>query len=218
MKVGVILDQIDLGSVNALANFTFLTKETNLKVSAKDPAAYLAAYAEKDPALLSSHWIPLDPELWRVDRYEDFLAARRKLLAAAANDFLDTLRRGDVPEEELDIRVVERDSVSAPGGIGGEEEEDLLIDVNRWVAERGLPEGEFLFELADPDTGEAYGVLDLAWPDGSQQGFSVRVALLLNEPEATEAAANRAAYRYFTDVESFKRYVDREVLAVEDAA
>ena len=53
-------------NVNALANFTFLTKETNLKVSDKDPAVYLAAYAEKDPALLSSHWIPLDPELWRA--------------------------------------------------------------------------------------------------------------------------------------------------------
>ena len=47
--------------VNALANFTFLTKETNLTVSAKNPATYLAAYAEKDPALLSSHWIPLEP-------------------------------------------------------------------------------------------------------------------------------------------------------------
>ena len=105
-----------------------------------------------------------------------------------------------------------------PGGIGGEEEEDLLIEVNEWVVEQGLPEGEFLFELADPESGEAYGVLDLAWPDGLQEGLSVPVALLLNEPEETEAAANRAGYRYFTDVDSLKTYVDREVLVVEDAA
>ena len=39
-----------------------------------------------------------------------------------------------------------------PGGIGGEEEEDLLIEVNQWVVEQGLPEGEFLFELADPES------------------------------------------------------------------
>ncbi|MXY57456.1 MAG: hypothetical protein F4Y41_13860 [Gammaproteobacteria bacterium] len=104
------------------------------------------------------------------------------------------------------------------GGIGGEEEEDLLIEVNQWVVSQGLPEGEFLFELADPDTGEEFGVLDLAWPDGMQAGLSVPVALLLNEPEETEAAANRAGYRYFTDVDSFKSYVDREVLVVEDAA
>ena len=43
--------------VNALANFTFLTQDTNLKVSNQNPADYLAAYADKDPELLSSHWI-----------------------------------------------------------------------------------------------------------------------------------------------------------------
>ena len=105
-----------------------------------------------------------------------------------------------------------------PGGIGGEEEEDLLIEVNQWVVRQGLAEGEFLFELADSDTGEAYGVLDLAWPDGLQAGLSVPVALLLNEPKETETAANRAGYRYFTDVDSFRTYVDREVLVVERVA
>ena len=212
-KAGHEVDQ-----VNALANFTFLTKETNLQVSDKDPAMYLSAYAERDPALLSSHWIPREPELWRLDRYEDFLAARRELLAAAANDFLETLQRGEVPEEKVEIPVVEREPASVPGGIEGEEEEDLLIEVNQWVARRGLPEGKLLFELADPDTGEAYGVLDLAWPDGLQEGLSVPVALLLNEPKETEAAANRAGHRYFTDVDSFKSYVDREVLGGEDGA
>ena len=33
--------------VNALANFTFLTKETNLKVSNRDPAEYLPYFVEK---------------------------------------------------------------------------------------------------------------------------------------------------------------------------
>ena len=214
-KARLYEERYERSQVNALANFTFLTKETNLKVSAKDPAAYLAAYSEKDPAFLSSHWIPLEPGLWKVDRYEDFLAARRELLAAAANDFLETLRRGEVPEQEVEIRVVEREPASVPGGIGGEEEEDLLSEVNQWVVEQGLPKGEFLFELADPESGEAYGVLDLAWPDGMQEGLSVPVALLLNESEETKAAANRAGYRYFTDVDSFRRYVDREVVVVE---
>ena len=43
------------------------------------------------------------------------------------------------------------------------------------------------------------------------------MALLLNEPEETEAAANRAANCYFIDVNSLKTYVDHEVLMVEDA-
>ncbi len=202
--------------VNAIANFTFLTKATNLKVSNKDPAAYLAAYAEKDPRLLSSHWIPIDPALWQVNRYHDFLAARRKLLADAANDFLETLRRGEVPDTDTEIHVVERDAKAVPGGIGRDEEEDLLIEFNEWVVDQGLPEGEFLFELSDPDTGESYGVLDLAWPDGLQAGLSVPVALLIDEPEETEAAANRAGYRFFTDFDSFRSYVEREILVLEE--
>ena len=32
-------------------------------------------------------WIPDDPALWQVERYPDFLAARRELLASAANAF-----------------------------------------------------------------------------------------------------------------------------------
>ena len=204
----------DRSDVNALVNFTFLSKDTNLKVSDKDPAAYLAAYAERDPGLLISHWIPTDPELWRIERYADFLAARRELLAAAANDFLATLRKGDVPEAPADMPVVERDVATVPGSIAGDSEEDLLIEVNQWVVQQGLPEGEFLFELTDQETGEPFGVLDLAWPDGLQEGLSVPVTLLIDVPEDTEAAANRAGFRFFTDVAAFRAYVEQEILVV----
>ena len=201
--------------VNALANFTFLTKETNLKVSNKNPSQYLAEYAQRDRGLLESHWIPTDPQLWRVDRYKDFLAARREALAEAANDFLETLFRGGVPESPAQTRMLDTDASDVPGGIAREEEEEILIEINEWVVRKGLPEGEFLYELADPDTGEAYGVLDLAWPSGLQAGLSVPVALLVDEPAETEAAANRAGYLYFTDVGSFRSYVDREVASGE---
>ena len=52
--------------VNQIANFTFLTQETNLKVSNQDPAIYLEGYASKQPEVLESHWIPMDPELWKL--------------------------------------------------------------------------------------------------------------------------------------------------------
>ena len=201
--------------VNALANFTFLTKETNLKVSNKDPSQYLADYAQKDRDLLESHWIPTDPQLWRVDRYQDFLAARREALAEAANEFLETLLQGEVPESPVRTRMLDTDASHVPGGIAREEEEEILVEINEWVVRKGLPEGEFLYELADPDTGEAYGVLDLAWPEGLQAGLSVPVALLVDEPAETEAAANRAGYLYFTDINSFRSYVDREIASGE---
>ena len=87
--------------------------------------------------------------------------------------------------------------------------------MSQWVVEQGLLEGECRFDLANPDTGEANGILDLAWPDGTQEGLSAQVPLLLHEPEEIEAAANRAGYRFFTDVVSIKRYEDPEVLIIE---
>ncbi|MCZ7596886.1 MAG: hypothetical protein M5U09_02715 [Gammaproteobacteria bacterium] len=47
--------------MNALANFTFLTQDTNLVVGNQHPAEYLAHYAATDPGLLESHWIPAGP-------------------------------------------------------------------------------------------------------------------------------------------------------------
>jgi hypothetical protein len=71
-----------------------------------------------------------------------------------------------------------------------------------------------MHELSDPETGEPLAVLDLAWPDGLQSGLSRPVALLIDEGQETEEAANRAGYRYFTDAESFRLYVQGEILAL----
>lgn len=203
----------DRPMVNALANFTFLTQDTNLKVSDRDPAEYLARYAERDPQLVRSHWIPLDPELWRIERYPDFLAARRELLAAAANDFLDRLGAGLIPQAEAASAVLEREVVVVPGGIESEQEERLLEEVNAAVVRLGLPEGELLYELADRETGQPLAILDLAWPEGLQQELSEPVALLLDESAETLEAANQAGFRYFTAPEEFLDYVRREILA-----
>lgn len=87
--------------------------------------------------------------------------------------------------------------------------------MSQWVVETGLLEGEFLFDLANPDTGEANGILDLAWPDGTPEGLSAQFPMLLHEPEEIETAANRTGYRFFTDVVSIKCYEDPEVLIAE---
>lgn len=203
--------------VNAIANFTFLTEETNIRVSDRDPAEYLAEFAAKDPDALKSHWIPMDTELWKIENYHDFLAARRDLLAQSANEFLDSLLAGAAPEPVEIPPVTEREVAPVPGGIGGPEEEEALVEVNEWIVQNSLPEGEMSFELADAETGEPLAVLDLAWPDGLQVGLSQPVALLLDEGKETEEAANRAGYRYFTDVDAFRGYVLKEILALEAA-
>jgi len=202
--------------VNAIANFTFLTKECNLEISDDDPAEYLERYAAKHPGAVESHWIPMDRALWKVENYRDFLAARRELLAQAANDFLQSLVAGAVPEQAEAPPVVERTAEAIPGGIGTREEEDLLIEVNEWVVGQELPEGEFLFEIVDEATGAPLAVLDLAWPHGLQPGLSRPVALLIDEGPETEEAANRAGYRFFSDPDEFRAYVRRDILALDE--
>src|SRR5690606_17296531 len=199
--------------VKALAHFTFLTQETNLRVSNRDPAEYLEHFAAKHPDAIQSHWIPMERRLWRVENYGEFLEARRALLAEAANNFLDGLLAGAMPEPAAVPPIVERDLVMAPGGVVAADEDDLLMAINEWIVEHGLPEGEFLYELADPNSGEAIAVFDLAWPHGLQEGLSEPVALLIDEPAEIHDAANRAGFRFFTDIETFRSYVRHEILA-----
>lgn len=206
--------------VNALANFTFLTQETNLQVSDRDPVEYLEEFAARNPGVIESHWIPADRELWKIENYRDFLAARRELLAAAANDFLDSLLHGQpaagpAPESEELEPILEREKFVVPGGIDDDDEMRVLIEANDWVIGQGLPGGEFEYEVVDVVTGEPLAVLDLAWPDGLQLGLSQPVVILLNESPEAEEAANRAGFRFFTDIGEFKRYVLQEILATE---
>lgn len=204
---------------NALANFTFLTADTNLEVSDKDPVVYLPTYLAKHPGAVESHWIPSDPELWKIERYRDFLSARRELLAQASNDFLDGLRGGQAKTVRVAEPILEREATipmaDRLGSIGSEDEERAVRECNEWIVERGLPPGTLLLELVDQTSGEPTALLDLAWPDGLQEGLSQPVALLLEEDEPVEAAANRAGFRFFTSVAEFKSYVRGEVLALE---
>jgi len=201
--------------VNALANFTFLTQETNLCISDRHPAEYLPEYAKKHPGAIESHWIPMDPMLWRVENYAEFLAIRREVLAQAANDFLDSLVKGSVPDiVAIAESILERVEVLIPGTVASDEEERLIRECNRWIVGQGLPAGEYMYELADPETGESLAILDLAWPQGLQEGYSEPVALLIDEGKDTEQAVNQAGYRYFTNVEELQTYVRREILAL----
>jgi len=208
--------------VNALANFTFLTQETNLIVGNKHPSEYLAHYAAVDPGLLESHWIPLDPALWEYDRYQDFLSERRALLSKAANDFLGGLLSGSVPQapavEAAVTPPIQVAAGPAVGGVASEDEEVELFAASAWLTEQGLPAGELMFELSDPETGDALAVLDLAWPNGLQEGLSEPIALLLDEPVETISRANQAGFRCFTEVESLQEYVVDEILEHEAAA
>ena len=206
-----------VAEANAIANFTFLTQETNLGISDRLPEEYLEEFVKMQPGAVESHWIPMQRELWRIEKYREFLDARRELLAKAANEFLDSLLRGAVPETPPTPSILEREGVVVPGGVSSEEEKQAIQRCREWLSEKGLPEGDYMYELTDPNTGDALAVVDLAWPNGLQEGYSQPIALLIDEGRETEEAVNRAGYRYFTDISDLRGYVQREILAEVEA-
>jgi len=77
--------------VNEIANRAFLTADTNYSLAAARPEEYLPQVEERFPGALVKQFVPMDPDLWRVERYEDFLAARRDLVASKLNSFMACL-------------------------------------------------------------------------------------------------------------------------------
>ncbi len=202
--------------VNAVANFCFLTKDTNLQISDRPPSEYFPEIEAQHPGALASQWIPMDEELWETENYPRFLEERQRLLAEAANALLDDLLH-DAPAGEEAVSpqtptVPATEPASVPGGIGDAEEEAVLRAVNAWLRDQGLPEGRIEHEIAHPETGEPLAILDLAWPTGLQEGYSEPVALLLGEEQETLQIANDHGFRHFTDAEAFRRYAQTEVL------
>ena len=78
----------DSRRINAVANRVLLTRKAPLEVRKSSPADYLPLVDETQPGALRAQSVPLDPELWKPENFLDFLAARRGLLAEAANEFI----------------------------------------------------------------------------------------------------------------------------------
>ena len=204
--------------VNALANFCFLTKDTNLHISDCLPEKYFPEVESQHPGALASQWIPEDPDLWKIENYHGFLAERRSLLAVETNRLMEGLLHGDTrwlqgaAEEEP-----EPEPTVVHGGIASEDEEAECEALNKWVAAQELPRGQVAFGYTDPISGEQLAVFDLAWPDGLQSELSQPVAVLLNESSETLAIAAKAGYRCFTRGLEFQIYVANEIVPAAGA-
>ena len=182
----------DRSQVNALANFCFLTSECNKRISARAPTDYLANVEQKNQGVLKSQWIPDDEALWSVDRYPEFLAVRRALLAEVANRFLNSLVSGG-------------QTVSAPLAVTAEDEQDSrdiaelpeddqdsldIAEILSIATTQRIAPPETHSEICDDD-GEVLAVADIAWPQGIQPGRTPPVALLLTADKGTEALEGR---------------------------
>ncbi|MFR9788538.1 DUF262 domain-containing protein [Streptomyces sp. MB22_4] len=195
--------------VNAVANFCFLTQDTNLQISAKRPEDYLPEIARRVPGALKSQWIPTAPALWSIDAYRSFLAARRELLADAANSFLDRLLEGPSPIAltAVPAGALPRQAVRAPEQ-APDEDMPGLFDLLTSLREQGFASPELDAEVIDPQTGKAILVAVAFWPQGLQAEAGDPVVLVPETASDEQAALEASDYRVFHSVRALSRYID----------
>jgi len=194
----------DRQQVNAVANFCFLTQDTNLQIGKRHPEDYFAEAEEKHPGVLASQWIPMDRDLWRIDRYADFLAARRELLAQAAQSFLAELRDGATAAAAPTLQPVVV--------IADEQDDVRAAQIRAMVAELtrlGYARPELDSEIADPVTGRVLAVAEAFWPHGLQAGQGNPVVLELDPEAADLPRLEELGYEVFTSVDSLLGYAVR---------
>jgi hypothetical protein len=93
----------ELADINEIANFAFISSATNQAFSNKTPDVYLPGIIEaRGVEALDGQRVPNNPSLWTLDRYSQFLAERRLLLAKTVNDFIEIVSSTRQPLVEVE--------------------------------------------------------------------------------------------------------------------
>ena len=194
------------GEVNAVANFVFLTQECNLKISDSPPSEYFPQIITAGhKSSLESQWIPMDEDLWQLSRYPDFLAARRELLAAAANNFLESLLKGAMDLQELPH--------SQPVIDAEDDRPAVILDLVQQLAEYGVAEPEIDEEIWDG--AHLVGVAEAYWSEGLQPGRGKPTILELDHDTTDIEHLQALGYAVFTSPEALLQFVRYEAAREE---
>jgi len=95
-----------------ITNRVVLTQVANRRKSNKYADVYLKEVREKYPQALKLQSIPEDESLWKLENFEEFLAARRALLAKQLNEFLTNITTTEEYISEVSISDLIRDGES----------------------------------------------------------------------------------------------------------
>ena len=95
-----------------ITNRVILTQLANRNKSDKQAKNYLKIVSDKYPQALKLQCIPEDESLWELDRFEDFLKARRIILANELNEFLNNITKTEdlITEISIDDLIKEGES------------------------------------------------------------------------------------------------------------
>ena len=195
-------------AVNEIANRAFLAATPDSQISDKPPDEYLPEIEEKYPGALSAQFVPLEPRLWTVDRYPEFLAVRREIIARKLNELMGSL----ISEpEETHLRPI-TDLIELGESYVLEFKSTLQWDVAKGTQNKGLRQSSlktiaaFLnsqggtLVIGVEDDGTVYGLNhDLALARKSYDGFSQLLVSLITD---TMGTATAPYYRIrFEDIE-----------------
>lgn len=197
--------------VNAVANFCFLTKGSNLQISDRDPAVYFREVEDAQPGALASQWIPMDEDLWQASRYLDFLAARRELLSEAVNGFLHTL--ADTTGSGTEVPEQEAVAIAPSVEPEADPETDDLRELVEWVHDQGYAKGAIDQEVIHPVTGEVVAMAEAFWPQGLREGLDSPVMLELDPEPDTLNTLSALGILVFTTTEALREHASSLDLA-----
>jgi hypothetical protein len=85
------VNRVKYALAQELTNRAILTQVANRTKSDTSAADYLRSVKQKFPRALALQCIPEDEHLWEMENYEEFLDARRKMLAEGLNNFLENI-------------------------------------------------------------------------------------------------------------------------------
>jgi len=102
----------DAAEINEIANMAFMTGRTNRKLSSTPPSAYLPdVLKSQGKEALEAHCIPVEPQLWNMEVFGQFLERRRTLLARTINDFIHGAVTASVVNLEVLLATGENERV-----------------------------------------------------------------------------------------------------------
>ena len=169
---------LDRQMVNAIANRAFLSGPTNISIGARLPEEYLPEVEERYPGALESQFIPMNPDLWKLHRYRDFLRSRRELLAAGINRLLGDLITEDEPAGARPLREL----ISMGEGINLEFKSTLQWDVTSRQQNKGLRDSVLKTIVAFMNT-EGGTLLIGVEDSGHIFGIESDLSILRNSPD-----------------------------------
>lgn len=98
-----LTDRFKYALAQEITNRAILASVENRNKSDSSAKNYLTNANSKYPSALEKQCIPNNPELWELNRFEEFLAARRNILANELNKFLADITSMSTTAIDVDI-------------------------------------------------------------------------------------------------------------------